>query len=396
MNSDHKQTLIQYQRILEISRRLTSEQSLDALLNTIVQAAAEISASEAASILLYDEPNQRLHFQAATNMGPETMRGISVPTESLAGWVAINRAPVIVPDVRQDKRWFGDLQQKKSGFATRSLIAVPMIARERLVGVLEVLNKMENTYDQDDLELLQVLSGQAALAIEQTRLYQQSDMIAELVHELRTPLTSIGTIAYLLQRPTVGEADRLSLAKTIQQETQRLSNLSSSFLDLARLEAGRVGLCLTEFNLSQMIEECVEIIRPSAAEQNIEVLFRAQTPETTVRADPNQIKQVLLNLLTNAVKYNRPRGKITIAQQKENNGVSISVSDTGIGIPPEQSVHIFEKFYRVSGEETARRAGTGLGLSICKRIIENHGGKISFTSVLNQGSTFTIYLPASA
>jgi signal transduction histidine kinase len=393
MNSNPDQTLSQYQRILEISRRLTIEQSLDALLNTIVQAAAEIIGAEAASILLYDEPNQRLHFQAATNIGAESLRGVSVPTDSLAGWVAINRSPVIVADVSQDKRWFGDLKKQTSSFITKSLVALPMIARERLIGVLEVLNKVEGKFDQSDLELLQVLSAQAALAIEQTRLYQQSDMIAELVHELRTPLTSIGTIAYLLQRSEITADERVSLAKTVQQETLRLSNLSSSFLDLARLEAGRVGLSLREVHLQKMVEDCVEIVRPAAQEQQIEIYFNPQTQVPAVRADPNQLKQVLLNLLTNAVKYNRPFGKITISLQKNDKGFIVSVSDTGIGIPPEQSAHIFEKFFRVNNEEAASRSGTGLGLSICKRIIENHGGKIGFESVPGQGTTFTIFLP---
>jgi len=394
MNSDPNQTIFQYQRILEISRRLTLEQSLDSLLNAIVDAAAEISGSEAASILLYDEPNQRLHFQAATNMGAESLRGVSVPTDSLAGWVAINRAPVVVPDVNQDKRWFGDIKSKSSGFITRSLVALPLVARDRLIGVLEVLNKIEDLYDQSDLELLQVLGAQAALAIEQTRLYQQSDMIAELVHELRTPLTSIGTIAYLLQRSELSEAERLSLAKTVQQETLRLSNLSSSFLDLARLEAGRVGLSISDVELSGLIEDCLEIIRPEAEEQQLTIQFQPQANLPPIRGDQNQLKQVLLNLLTNAVKYNRPRGKIEISLAALDNGVTVSVSDTGIGIPPEQSQHIFEKFFRVNNQETTQRTGTGLGLSICKRIIENHGGRITFHSVSGQGTTFTIVLPA--
>jgi GAF domain-containing protein len=186
-----------YQRLIEISRDLASTLDLDTLLDRLVHAAAELIGAEAASILLYDETNQQLHFQAATNLS-EPLRGIRVPLEnSIAGWIISHRQPIIVEDVTKSPRHFSQVSQV-TNIHTRSLMGVPMITKGQIIGVLEVVNKIQGQFTQEDQELLSALGAQAAVAIEVTRLFQQSDLISDLVHEIRTPLASMTIASQIL------------------------------------------------------------------------------------------------------------------------------------------------------------------------------------------------------
>lgn len=391
--NDHSATqLASYKRLIEISRDLASTLDLDTLLRRIILAAKEISISEAASILLYDEKKQELFFAAATNASSEMiLRGISVPMESVAGWVALNRQYAIVDDVHKDERYF-DHVEKATQLSTRSLVAIPMITKEHVIGVLEVLNKTEGSFSMEDIEILIVLGAQAAIAIENTRLFQQSDLISELVHELRTPLTSIGTIAYLLERPNTTEEQRVDLAHTIHQETQRLNEMASRFLDLSRLESGRANFEMSTFPVADLIDEACQIIQAKATDEHIQIHLEVLPTVSVIEADRDKIKQVLINLLSNAVKYNKPGGDIYLKTWDDGNSLYISVRDTGIGVPEDALPHLFEKFFRHSAAERTAH-GTGLGLSICRKIVENHNGQISVASQVGEGTIFTIQLP---
>ena len=381
-----------YQRLIEISRDLASTLDLDTLLRRIIQVAEEFSQAEAASILLYDESKKQLFFQAATNPSDEAlMHGIVVPTESIAGWVAINRKPLIVADVGKDPRFFGQVANTLK-FKTDSILAVPMIAKDRLVGVLEVLNKKEGTFTKADEEPLLLLGSQAAIAIENSRSFQQSDLISELVHELRTPLSSIATIAYLLQRSDLTDDNRSNLIQIIQRETQRLDEMATSFLDLARLESGRALYHVSTFHLSPLLEEIYAIVEPKATENGVMFSQDLASELPALQADRDKIKQVLLNLYSNAIKYNQTNGRVIFKAWADTESFWMAVQDTGVGIPEGDVPHLFEKFFRVQATEKLS-SGTGLGLSICKRIVEIHGGKISVDSIQDVGTTFTIQMP---
>ena len=381
-----------YQRLIEISRDLASTLDLDTLLRRIIQAAEEFSGAEAASILLYDENKKQLYFQAASNPADEAlMHGIIVPTKSIAGWVALNRKPLIVADAEKDPRYF-DQVDNTLNFKTDSILAIPMIAKDRLVGVLEVLNKEEGKFSKTDVEPLLLLGSQAAIAIENSRSFQQSDLISELVHELRTPLSSISTITFLLQRRDLTEDNRTNLIQIIQRETRRLDEMATSFLDLARLESGRALYHISTFHISPLLEEIYTIVEPKASEKDI-LFSQFLAPELpAMQADRDKIKQVLLNLYSNAIKYNRPNGRIIFKAWSDTQTFWMAVQDTGFGIPENDLPHIFEKFFRAQATEKVS-SGTGLGLSICKRIVEMHGGKITVQSTLDVGTTFTIQIP---
>jgi len=381
-----------YQRLIEISHDLSSTLELNSLLRRIVTAAAEISDAEAASILLYDNEKRELYFESSTDENnQQALQKVAVPMESVAGWVVLNQTAAIIPDVHADPRYYGIIE-KTVPFPTRMLIAVPLLAKNRTVGVLEVLNKRHGVFTSDDAGTLSLLGSQAALVIENARLFLQADLIADLVHEIRTPLTSIATITYLLQRPDITLDQRLSLTATIQREITRLNHMADSFLDLARLESGRAQMHFEPTDPIQILTECLEVTIPKANEAGISIDLQICEQIPLVELDRDKFKQVILNLLTNALKYNAPRGKISITQECLPDTFRLSIADSGIGIPAEDLPHLFEKFYRsANGEPTA--SGTGLGLSICKQIVEGHQGKILVDSVLGKGSTFTISIP---
>jgi signal transduction histidine kinase len=386
------QTLDSYLRLIEISRDLASTLDLDTLLDDIVRASADITHAEAASIMLYDDTSRQLYFQVATNIDESTMRGLVVPLDkSIAGWVVTNRKSVRIDDAHQDLRHFNDVEQT-IGFNTKSMLGIPLITKNKVVGVLEVLNKKRGRFTDPDESMLTVLGAQAAVAIENARLFQQSDLIAEFVHELRTPLASLSTATYLLLRPEMSREQRDQIVNNIHNETLRLNSLASSFLDLARLESGRVQFRKTRFSLADLLYECRDVMMTKAQETNVQIRIDVPNDMPLMEADRDKIKQVLLNLISNAIKYNRPNGSVLVSATYDENDQSITVQDTGMGIPEDSIPHLFEKFYRVREHEN-KASGTGLGLSISKQIIQGHNGRIEVKSKIGVGTSFTIHIP---
>lgn len=388
------QTLDGYLRLIEIARDLASTLDLDTLLNDIVRASADITHAEAASILLYDDMARQLYFQVATNIDEPTMRGLIVPLDnSIAGWIVNNRQSLRIDDAQKDTRFFSNVDQTLS-HTTKSLLGIPLITKHKVVGVLEVVNKKRGKFTDPDESMLMVLGAQAAVAIENARLFQQSDLIAEFVHELRTPLASLSTATYLLLRPEMSREQRDQIVNNIHSETLRLNSLASSFLDLARLESGRVQFRKSRFSSSDLIYEVRDVMMSKAQETDIQIRVDVPADMPLVEADRDKIKQVLLNLLSNAIKYNRPNGSIIITGDFTADEISITVQDTGLGIPEDSIPHLFEKFYRVR-EHEGKASGTGLGLSICKQIIQGHNGRIEVKSKMGVGTSFNIFLPRS-
>ncbi|MBN2388873.1 MAG: GAF domain-containing protein [Anaerolineales bacterium] len=381
-----------YRRLIEISRDLASTLDLDMLLNRIIRAAVEISDAVAASILLYDDAAQELYFQVATNLDQQTMRGLAVPLEgSIAGWTVTNRKPVRISNVQDDPRYFSRIEQRTQ-FTTNSIMAVPLITQDKVVGVLEVLNKCDGEFTAADEDLLLVLGAQAAVAIVNARLFAQSDLISEFVHELRTPLASIGTATYLLQRPEISQEQREQMLQNIHDETQRLTTLATAFLDLARLESGRVKFTFKLFDLEPLLVECRTIMQGKADENRVGITIEVPADFPQISCDRDKMKQVVLNMLSNAIKYNRPRGKVILRVGQGEGEWTLAVEDNGVGIPEEAMPCLFQKFYRVRANE-ARVVGTGLGLSICKQIVNGHGGRIEVVSSFGKGTVFTLHFP---
>jgi len=392
MTDQETNLLNRYQQLINISRELASELDLNILLSKIVTAAAEVSNAQEASILMFDPIKDELYFQAATNLNTQLNRGLKVPLKgSIAGWVIQNQEPLNVENPQSDSRHFDHIAEI-TNIEVRSLLGIPMFTQREIIGVLEVINKMDGKFTAEDQEVLLALGGQASVAIENSRLFQQSDLIEEFVHELRTPLSALSAATHLLKNRRVGDDQKERMIEILDEEIDNLADMSSSFLDLARLETGRKQYNVQQFNVSELLFECHGMMENDARKNGLS--FKLELPENLpqIRGDRSKIKQAIVNLLNNAIKYNKDEGQITLSCQAAEKDLKIIVSDTGLGIPLEDPTRVFEKFYRVP-EHREKIPGTGLGLSLVKQIITGHGGEIDVKSAVNQGTTFTITLP---
>ncbi len=386
--------LARFRRVLELSRILNSTLDLVTLLTLIIEAAREITRTEASSILLTDPKTGDLYFEAATGTKSEEVKRVVVPPNSLAGWVAREGKPQIIDDVSSDPR-FSPLSDQQSGFKTRALIALPLQVKGRTIGVLESVNRVDDTpFNDEDVDVLSALAAHAAVAIENARLFQQSDLISEMVHELRTPLTSIVAYGELLMRDDLKREQQRSFVETMLQESTRLAAMINDFLDLARLQSGRARLAHVPVDIGGLLRDCVSVMKPQADKKNIQVELDAPAGLPAVEGDAGRLKQVLMNLLSNAIKYTAPGGRVNARAGQRNDSVQVAIEDTGRGIPEQDLPHIFDKFYRVADSE-GWATGTGLGLSIAKEIVEVHGGQIDVVSQVGVGTTVTLVIPRS-
>jgi signal transduction histidine kinase len=388
--------LEQYERIMELSRNLNTVLEMPRLLQLIVEAAREITKTEASSILLVDRKSGDLYFEAATGAKSEEVQRFVVPLESsIAGWVVRHGETAVIDDAQQDERHFPE-SDIETAFTTRSLLAVPLVVKGNVIGALEALNKADGQpFGEDDVDLLIAMANQAAVAIANARLFQQSDLISEMVHELRTPLTNILSYADVLLASPFTEEQRAQFLETIRSEAERLTNLINDFLDLARLSSGRAKLVRAELNLSKVVHKAVKVVRPQASEKGVRITVRAPDKVPLVRGDEQRLHQVILNLLSNAIKYNKPQGSVLVTvgvDSDDANCLRVTVQDTGRGIAPENLERLFEKFFRVADAEGYAR-GTGLGLSIANQIVEVHGGRMEVESELGVGTAFAFTIP---
>jgi signal transduction histidine kinase len=385
------QQLENYRRILEISKQLNSTLEYRALLQQIVAAVVEVLKVEAATIMLLDPATGELRFEIASNLRPQETEKILVPMEgSIAGWIVTHGEPRVIEDVSKEPNHFRQVDTE-TDFETRNLLGVPLKTHTKVIGVLQAVNKPSGKFTGEDVNLLTILASQACVAIENARLFMQSDFISEIVHELRTPLAALKASTALLKRPNLPDDKRAEVHHLLEEETDRLIRLTSDFLDLARLESGRAEMDIQPFELRGLVRDCVMIIEPQANTRNVEVIQNIE--DLTCVGDKGKLKQVLLNLLTNAIKYNRASGQVRIIAHDAGNGFAqVDVADTGFGISHEHLPNMFRKFFRVA-DTAGTVQGTGLGLAISKHIIETHGGAIWVHSTVGEGSTFSFTLP---
>ncbi|MCH8340294.1 MAG: GAF domain-containing protein [Chloroflexi bacterium] len=389
---NYPKLLNRYQRLLELTSDLAATFDLDTLLQRIVVAARELTDSEASSLLLYEKQTHSLYFEAATGALVDGVGQRAIPADnSIAGWVFTHGEPILSQDVLNDPRFYREMDALTQ-FETQSILGVPLRTKDKVLGVIESVNKTEGIFTDEDVQILQTLAAQAAIAIENSQLFMQSDLIAEIVHELRTPLAALTAASHLLQRSDLPADQRTKLSQTILNEVQRLNDLTTDFLELSRLESGRTHFEREPVHLGGLVQESLEVVRAQAESKEIKLETEIDPSLTPVHGDRKILKQLLLNLLTNAIKYSPPESVVTVVLRSEGNEVLMEVRDTGRGISPEDQKRLFQRFYR-AGNAQDEVQGTGLGLVIAKRIAESHEGSISVESTLGKGSTFTVRLP---
>jgi signal transduction histidine kinase len=399
----------QLRRLVELSVILNSTLDLDALLGLITSTATELLDCEAASILLYDEKDQRLFFAAATGSDPVELAKIPVPLEnSLAGTIFRTNQHIVLNNVEQDPRHFS-LVSNQLHLTVKTLLGVPMPIKDRTVGVLEALNKRVGVFDEHDASVLAVIAAHAAIAINNARLLratrralqktQEADQLkrnflALASHELRTPLGIIMGYSTLLKEDAKGEfsdsADRVLTAaaqmRSILDEMNNLAMLKSDELDL---KPQRVAM-------EDVLTYACEGIKDIAAARKQSIAYDFAEEAYIVNVDIDKTAQAFGNILANAIRFSPEGTDITIGVARDGEQVIAWVQDQGIGIPADKLQKIFEEFYQIEPPNTRHYGGLGIGLTIAKGLIDAQGGKIWAESKgVGKGSTFKVFLPVA-
>jgi signal transduction histidine kinase len=397
------------QRVLEISQTLTSTFDLDEVLHLILAAATELTETEAASILLLNESGTELRFAASNGREIGKLASLRVPLSgSLAGSILQAGQPMVIDDVQHDPRHFAGVD-KQLDFQSRSLLGVPLILRERPIGVLEALNKHDNVpFTDEDGQLLMALAAQAAVAIENARLvtalqktYEQlnqvdqikSNFIAIASHELRTPLGLILGYAAMLKDDV--KPDAQAQLDVVLNSALKLRSLIDDMVNVQHVAEGTSQLEVSEFVLQDVIQAAADAARELAITKEHELTLNLPPEPLNVKADRAKLAIVLNNLLSNAIKFTDPGGRIMISAQASNGEAQVHVADTGIGIPADELEHVFDRFYQVGPHLTRKYGGMGLGLAIAKGMIDLHGGRIWCESVVGLGSRFSFTVPVN-
>jgi signal transduction histidine kinase len=330
-----------------------------------------------------------------------------VPLEgSIAGEVLRTLQVIEVDNTQQDPRHYTRLDST-SGFETQSILGVPMTARERSIGVLEVLNKRSLPWTEEDRTYLSILAAQAAVAIESAQLVEKlkranrelseldnlkNDFIAIASHELRTPLAVILGYASFLKHNPNGQVNEH--ATKVMNSALQLRRIIEDMTNLRYLKQGKAEIKREPIALAKLLDDVLADMR-SLGETKGHTLVEARPPDVILYVDPIRVGMALTNVLNNAIRFTQSGGHITIESRLVEQGmIWISVTDNGIGLEPDQLERIFDEFYQVEDYLTRRHGGIGIGLSIARALIEANGGEIWANSPgIGQGATFTMTLP---
>jgi signal transduction histidine kinase len=396
------------QRLLELTRNLSAMVDLETYLQAILSAATELTESETASLMEYDDATQELRFKYVPWFHREALSTATIPLNaSAAGWVFLHVKPLVIDDVKNDPRHYAKID-KLSDFTTRSLLAVPLILHGRPVGVFEVFNKADDAhYTEEDVLVIESLASLVTTALQNDLLESnalasqnevrdldrlKNEFIAITSHELRTPLGLIlGHSTFL--RELVGN-EYQEQVDAIIRNASRLKEIIESLSSVDNYQTGGASLRSRKVSVKRIIEDVSASFRDMAVQKAITLKMDVKRDQDLlVDADGSKIAIVLSNLVKNALTFTNHGGYVNIRGELDANFIKVTVQDNGVGIPPQDLPHIFERFYQVESHLTRKHGGMGLGLSVAKVMIEMHGGRIWAESDEGGGSTFIFLLP---
>jgi signal transduction histidine kinase len=398
----------------EVGRAISSTLDLDTVLATIVARANELAEADGGVAYEFDAASRSFHLRATDRFPEEfvaALRGTRlVYGEGAAGRAVATREPIQVPDIMDTDAYSSSVRDVLVRSGYRSLLAVPLVSEDEVVGALVINRRTPGAFAPRTVELLRTFASQSALAIQNARLFHEiedksrelelanrhkDEFLASMSHELRTPLNAIIGFSEVMLERMFGDvnAKQEEYLNDILSSGRHLLSLINDILDLAKIEAGRMELEPTDFDLPQAIDNALILIRERAMQRGI-TLDRWIDPRLgEIRGDERKIKQVLVNLLSNAVKFTPEGGRIDVRAVLADGFVEISVADTGVGIAPEDHETVFEEFRQVGTDYARKHEGTGLGLALARKFVDLHGGTIWVKSQLEQGSTFTFTIP---
>ena len=398
----------------EVGQAVSSTLDLETVLTRIVSHAVQLSGTDGGAIYEYDEQAEEFLLRATDHMEEELINALRANPprlgDGVVGRAAASREPVQVPNILEERTYAPRMREMLERFGFRASLAVPLLREDRIIGGLVVRRKSTGEFRPEVIELLKTFATQSVLAIQNARLFREiedksrqieaanrhkSEFLANMSHELRTPLNAIIGFSEVLGERLFGELNEKQAEYTddILSSGRHLLSLINEILDLSKVEAGRMELELATFDLPLAIDNARTFVRERATKHGINLDVTVDERLGDFVGDERKIKQILLNLLSNAVKFTPEGGRIGIKARQADGSVEISVSDTGIGIAPEDQPKIFEEFRQVGSDYAHKVEGTGLGLTLAKKFVELHGGRIWVESEVGKGSTFSFTLP---
>jgi len=405
--AERDRVVARLQALQSVSDIALAHLALTDLLPRLLDCGKLALAADNAAILLLDEQGEELVVHTAR--GPEARVGgaVHVPVgRGFAGRIVATRAPLVVDDLAATEVINPPLREN-----LRSLMGVPLIAEGRIMGVMHVGSTAPRHFTADEVLLLRLVADRCALAINHAHLYEaerqaharalaatraRDEFLSIAAHELKTPVTSVQGFAQLLQRSVARGESRLdaptvrSALQHIDKQTNKLAALISQLLDVSRIDAGRLSLEKEVVNVTRLVEEVASTAQARTDRHTLVVDVPESLP---ARLDPLRIEQVLVNLVTNAIKFSPDGGQIEIAAWQDAGTVRMAVRDHGLGIPPEHRARIFDRFYQAHAH--SHRSGMGLGLHISRQIVDHHGGSIMAEFPADGGTRVIIQLPVA-
>jgi signal transduction histidine kinase len=382
----------------------------EALYGHLAKQSAELLKAEKGLVFLFDAERRQMVAQApGFGLSPDqvTRARYSVDAEARSRWNFRKNGPLVSNKAQADTRLLAD---QAAQLGLQSCIIAPITRGPQILGLLMVADRIAHTaaFTDEDLNLLLALAGQATVAVENQRLHEEikrangilqeydrlkSEFVGIVAHDFRRPLMAIRGFAELvLEEPELSAESRSEFMRTVISETEHLALLATDTLLITQIETGQFSFKFSEVDLGPFILDAV----PMGLSEH-SVLMDVPPGFPRIWADPERLRQVLTNLVTNAVKYSPAGGSINVrCRQRGSQHIVIEIIDHGLGIPPDQIGRLFQKFQRVRSEEHYKISGTGLGLYICRLIVEGHGGQLWVESEFGKGSTFGMALPLDA
>lgn len=404
-----QQNLERIRALNEIGAATSSSLELDIVLEALMRKIVLLLPYAAVLVWLKNEETGRLERSACLNIDREDWMSrelAGVPT--LIKSAVEGKAFVAAKNVQTDPRTLDGKFYKREGIV--SYLGVPLIVKEKVLGVLVLLTREEHDFSSDEIDFVSTLAAQTAMAIYNAELYRQtriqaselskanraiSDFTAMIAHDLRSPLISVIGVSEMMKDGLFGAVneEQNKWLGRVMENGRQLVEMIGDFLDVSKLEAGRISLTLEEVDLEKLLSTAFD--NHYLVAQNKQIVLRKSVNPLTrlIPADARRLEQVVDNLLSNALKFTPAGGEIQLGSTGDESNAKVWVRDTGIGIAADEIGYLFEKYKQTTSGKTSAQKGTGLGLVICKMIVETHGGRIWVESAEGKGTTFAFTLP---